>query len=495
MALTTAQVADLKDKHQRFEAQIVAFSAVPWSVDSMPAAGAITWYPLCLISPRYSFGAVNDTITLYATDSYIRPFTACTDWTWSKVSGNGSIVDNGDGTGTVTVGSGEAKFQCIVKENGAAAESTTGYAYVYGGAAGNATALITEISNFSGDLDSGEWAADVTFRGDYSGVLSSNGEDQPVLMHSDHFWDGSESTFGGYKRHENTFILLCREVEFYEKYGDYYTRLRLETPAYILKTIPLPDELKFKNSAASGFYSTANLTPTDVAYYILYNRCNYHQYFNVSLWNNSIEVANLNVRAESSVWDAVRDVHGYNFGVCYMNRWSNLNGKPDPRYRRTEWDAIAGPVYDAGDKLTEDHLLEYTIYQRRCDLVKQIWLQAVTPDLTLLERQRQNSVYDTGTIERITSLVADNNTTLDNWGDDWLDWHNRAYDMDFTMLMGHELGPGDVFYFAGATHPLEGGTIGGDDWLCTNINYSFDFARGFWTRNLSAGVLDSLSEI
>jgi hypothetical protein len=489
MALSAAEVAKLKTKWQYFVCQFVAFDAITWDFYIPENHGlggtAITWYPFCLISPRYSYTTVNGEIILYATDSYVRPTTAATDHTFAKVSGAGSVADNGDGTATVTAGAGITKVSCTVTGNGV---TTTAYAYVYGGTAGNLNTAVAKVQSFSGSIATGEWEATISLMGDYSSALSGNGKNQPILMYVTHYWDGSADTFGGYKRHENTFVLVCRNAEVYEKTsGEYETVLKLETPAFALKEMYL-GELRFSDTADS-VYSSANLTPTDVAYFIMRETNNYHQEFNVSLWNNSSTIGNFTVRDGASVWEAVRECNDYSFGMAYMNRWSNFNAKPDPRVRPAEWSAIAGAVYDATNPLTTAHMLEYRVVQRRTEEYKGVMLQAVLPDMSII-----NGGYTTdsddwkyGKVANISSLVVDASGTLDTWAENYYGWLNTPYELVFTLPMGHELNPGDLFN-VGDINPTIGGadTVTATTWFCTDVSYQFDFMRGFWTRQVRA---------
>ncbi len=427
-------------------------------------------------------------MTLYATDSYTRPTTAVSSYAWALVSGPGSILDNLDGTCTVTTGDGITKVSCTVTDGGA--QTATGYAFVHGGSSGNFTAIVSEISQFSGDIDTGEFKADVTLRGAYSGLISNDGRDHVILMHVTHYWDGAADTFGGYRRDANTFVLVCRDSEIYEKAEDYYTTLHLEAPSYILKQMGGgTGEMKFKDGGAvAGYYTTADLTPNDAAYYILRETNNYHEYFNVSLWNNTMTIDNFNVRADTSVWDACRDSHGWNFGILYMNRWSNLNGKPDPRVRFDEWNAIASSVGD----FTEAHLMAYDVQRLRTDRVQAADIQAVLPDMTIVDTNvAAPATYYTTTYGKkikITGLLADAVATLTAWMEQYLYYLNTEYQGSFKMAMGHELNPGDVFAMGDLT-PTIADTISGANWFVLGVSYSFDFERGTWLRDLKVTTI------
>ncbi|RLC82306.1 MAG: hypothetical protein DRJ03_19270, partial [Chloroflexi bacterium] len=247
-----AIIDSVKKRKQTFIAHMVAFEPITWEF-SGATTGAITWRPFCLLFPRYAFESVGSTVTIYATNSYIRPTTGGTGnyCVWSKISGAGSIVDNLNNTCTVTVGAGITKIKCTVTIGGQTAD---GYAYVYGGSAGNLDGLVSDV-DLSGALDTGGWEASITLRGDYTSVLTDDGRDQPILLHTRMWWDDVEDNFGGYGRHQSTFLLICTNAELYEAYGDYYTKLSLATPEYILDNMHL-GEMKYSESAASGYYST-----------------------------------------------------------------------------------------------------------------------------------------------------------------------------------------------------------------------------------------------
>jgi len=477
----------LLKRWQYFIAQFVVFPAISWDY-TVPSPGAITWRPFCLISPRYAHTSIGGTVILYATDSYTRPTTAVSSYAWAKISGTGSIVDNLDGTCTVTAGDGITKVSCTVTD--AASETAIGYAFVHGGSSGNFTAVVSEISQFSGDIDNGEFKADVTLRGAYSGLVSNDGRDHVILMHVTHYWDGVADTFGGYKRDNNTFVLMCRDSEIYEAAENYYTVLHLEAPSYILKqTGGGTGEMKFKSGGAvAGYYTTANLTPNDAAYYILRETMNYHEYFNVSLWNNTMTVDNFNIRADTSIWDACRDSHGWNFGILYMNRWGNINGKPDPRVRYDEWEAIAGSVGD----YTEAHLMAYDIQRLRTDRIGGAKIQAILPDMTIVDTavSAPGTYYTAnyGQDIRMTGLLADSAGTLSDWMEQHLYYLNTEYQGTFKMAMGHELNPGDVFDMGDIT-PTIADTITGSKWFVLGVSYRFDFEQGTWLRDLKVTTI------
>lgn len=490
MALSEAEVAHLKKSHQQFVVQMVAFDPVVWSF-TQPTAEDIDWKPFTLISPRYAHTTIGGTVTLYATDSYVRPTTAATNHTFAKNSGVGSVVDNADGTATVTAGDGICVIECASDGNG---NTTTAYAYVHGGATGSATAYVAEIRGLSGNLDNGDWQGEMVLRGAHAAIFGVyHGWDQPILMHVVHTWDAVAATFGGYKRHENTFILIGQGAEVFESKGNYYTVVKLTTPIAVLKRMYL-EEMKFdKDNDPGGYiagtYGVADLTPTDVAYYLLSEACNYGEEFNVSLWNNSSTISNFNVRPNASLWEVVKECHEYNFSILYMNRWSNLNGKPSPRVRNTEWMIIASAVYADGAStgLTDDACLDFKVLWRHgtnSDLNKLLSMQAITPKLAIIESTK-DSLTTLGDSIEINSLIAKDSDQLDDWLTEYQRHLNRPYDLELTLAMGHELNPGDLFYTHEMLHThLGADAISGEEWLVTDIDYRFDFKRGFWTRKL-----------
>jgi len=486
MAVSEAQLALLKARYQNFIVEFVAFPAITFTQSNL-TAGAITWKPFCLLSPRYVFTAGAE-VVISGTDSYIRGGVGADSVAFSKSSGPGTVTDNEDNTCTVTNegDAGMTVVEAVATSNG---QTHTGYAYVYYNPAGNLAAIASRIEGFSGSLATGEWQADIVLRGDYSAALTNDGKDQPILMHVTHYWDGAANTFGGYRHHNNTFVLLCRDADLREKHsGEYETILHLETPAYVLKkTLLYNGEAKFSKTAGSGIFSTANLTPTDAAYYLLREATNLGQYFNISLWNNTSEVDNFNIRANANIWEASQDAHGYNFGLLYFDRWSNLNGKPDPRARYDEWDNLNDPVYVAN--ITDAHFLEYTLHRKRQDRVGRLALQAILPDMSICDTLLGNPLGDFGDILELTGLAAPSDVVLGQWAADYLDWLNTDYEMDFRMAMGHELNPGDVFTTAEIAHPLGDAVPADSIWLVDDTSYEFDFTRGFWTRRIHATKL------
>lgn len=484
MALTTAQVADIGRRYQRYGMHVCSFDPIPF--DYLPTSpGPITWKPFCLLSPRFSFSTGED-IVISGTDSYVRPTTPVDTVTFTKLGGSGTVTDNGDKTCTVSFpGSpspGITTVQTVATVT-ATGETAIGYASVrYDPDGGDLNAYVSKVDGISGSLDNGAWKGTIEYRG-----VWPNDVDVPILCHSLHYWDGTENTFGGYRRHENSFILFVYDFERYTSDGQDYTTLAVSTPEYILERMPL-NEMKFQSGgAATKYYTTADLTPTDVAYYLLREYTNFHRYLNVSLWNNTSTIGNFNIRGDSNVWAAVRECHEYNFGICYFNRWSNLNGKPSPRARYDEWKVIADDVYSDTDPLTINHLLERTVHHRRDDEVNRVSLQAVAPDMTIIDSVE--SATGPGKAIEITSLVATDTTELSNWAQRYFAHLNREYDLNFKMGLGHELNPGDVFYYdefaTGTEH---------DRWLCTEISYEFDFAACSWLRNLVAEFLETTVE-
>jgi len=501
MSLTSGNIANAAERYQRFITRIVAFDPITWTFPD-EATGAITWKPFCLLSPRYAFTSTSGSVTISATDSYIRPTTAVDSYVWSEIAGNGSIEDHGDGTATVTISSeasGIFKIKCVVTSG---EETADGYAYIYYGDIGNLDGLISDV-DFSGNLDNGGWEATITLKGVYTGVLTNDGRDQPILIHTQMYWDGVEDNFGGYKRHQNTFILMCTHAELFQSYGDYYTTLHLSTPEYILGRMVL-GEMKYKVGATADYYSTADLTPTDVAYHILRYRTNYGEEFNVSLWNNASTITNFTVREGNSVWAAVRECHEYNFGVLWMNRWGNLNGKPAPWARYAEWTAIIGTVYDSdnGGSLPIANLINYNLIRKRRDDVMSVELQAVSPSMAILVKSktgREVAGTDIGQRVKVESLICEDGDTLEAWALQHAEFLNNEYEIDLTLTLGHELElasefdlPSIIPHTLGGNHDMLAGaefTDAGQNWLAMDVSYQWDFGLGQWTRSIHATKL------
>lgn len=497
MSLTSGNIANAAKRYQRFITRIVAFDPITWTFPD-EATGAITWEPFCLISPRYAFTSVGGEIDLSATDSYLRPTTGPGTFAWSKVAGAGTFTEDGEGNATVTAGAGITKMKCVVTIAGQTGDA---YAYVYGGTAGNLDGLISDV-DFSGNLDNGGWEATITLKGIYTGVLTDDGRDQPILIHTQMYWDGVEDNFGGYKRDQNTFILMCTHAELFQSYGDYYTTLHLSTPEYILDRMIL-GEMKYKVGATADYYSTADLTPTDVAYHILRYRTNFGEEFNVSLWNNASTITNFTVREGNSVWAAVRECHEYNFGILWMNRWGNLNGKPAPWARYAEWTAIIGMVYDSdnGGGLPAANLISYNLIRKRRDDVMSVELQAVSPSMAILVEVVPGSEVagtDIGRRVKVESLICETAADLEAWGILYADWLNNEYEIDLVMALGHELElasefelPSIIPHTLGGNHDMTAGAEFTDvgHWLAMDVSYQWDFGLGQWTRSIHATKL------
>ena len=151
--------------------------------------------------------------------------------------------------------------------------------------------------------------------------------------------------------------------------------------------------------------------------------------------------------------------------------------------RYAEWAAIASAVYDASNPLTVNHCLERTLKYHRTasDPVQVLSLQGISPTLAVLESRGTSGTI--GASVEITGLVAKDQTEIDNWRTSYLSHLNRDYDLDVVLGMGHELTPGDLFYY----NELSGGDD--DLWFATDIDYRFDFGRGEWTRRVFSEYL------
>lgn len=479
MALTAQQVAYVKTKLQQFTMQVVQFP-IPTFTFSQPAPGAITWKPMPLLSPRYAF-TTGAAVTISGTDSVIRPTTAVDTVAFVKQSGDGVVTDNADKTCTVTF-AGVADGNTTVVRGTATHSGQTGvgFAYIHKNSEGQLNAYVSEMNSISGSLDGSEWQGEIIYQGFWTAT-----EDVPILCHVAHTWDGTTSTFGGYKRDANTFLLFVTGYERIKTSAGEFTRLKVATPGYLLDMMPLK-EMKFRSTAGAGYYSTASLTMSDVVYYILRECTNFYQYLNCSVWNQSAStIPNFNVRGDSTVWAAVKEASvDYNFGICYFNRWSNLNIKPSPRARYTEWVAIVGPVYASGNPLTVTHCLERMIkyYRTVGSPVQVLSLQGISPTLAVLESRATSGTI--GKPVEITGLVVKDQTELDDWRTEYLLHLNRDYDLEVMLGMGHELNPGDLFYY---NELAPGGQA--DAWFATDIDYRFNFARGEWTRRIFSEYL------
>jgi len=114
--------------------------------------------------------------------------------------------------------------------------------------------------------------------------------------------------------------------------------------------------------------------------------------------------------------------------------------------------------------------------------VQVLSLQGISPTLSVLESRDTSGTI--GESVEITGLVAKDQTELDNWRTSYLLHLNRDYDLEIMLGMGHELNPGDLFYY----DELAG--VGEHDmWLVTDIDYRFDFGRGEWTRRIYSEYL------
>lgn len=485
MSLTSGNIANVAKRYQRFITRIVAFDPITWTL-SAEATGAITWKPFCLLSPRYAFTSIGGTVSIYPTDSYLRPTTGDGTFVFSKIAGAGSVSYNAiTKIALVTAGAGITKIKCVATIGGQTAD---GYCYVYGGAAGNLDGAISDV-DFSGSLDNGGWEGTITLKGSYTNELADDGRDQPILIHTQMYWDGVEDNFGGYKRHQNTFILICKRSELYQSYGDFYTKLYLATPEYILDLMYL-GEMKYQVDAAAGYYSTADLTPTDVAYHILRYRTNYGEEFNVSLWNNASTITNFTVREGNSVWAAIRECHEYNFGILWMNRWGNLNGKPSPQGRYAEWAAIIAKVYDAGNggALPIANIMNYTLFRKHEDEYREVELQAVSPSMAILTAlgTARSVGPSLGRRVKLESLICEDAETLLAWAREYATCLDNVYEIDLTMALGHELEIGSEFdlpeqipHDIGENHDMETA-----NWLVKDVSYQWDFGLGQWTRSI-----------
>jgi hypothetical protein len=352
--------------------------------------------------------------------------------------------------------------------------------------------VVSRIEGLSGNFDNGEWKADIVLRGDYTGILTDDGRDQPILMHVVHFWDGVADTFGGYVRHNNTFVLMCREAELHVKSTkEYETILHMETPAYTLKRRWL-EELKFSDTPVAGTYSSANLTASDVIYLLMRTATNLADYFNVSVWNNNADLPTgetFIIHQGANLWEAIRDTAGWNFGIVWFDRWGSLLIKPDPRARKTDWDAISADVYDASNPLTTAHMLEYRLVRNRVVNVASLSIQAKLPGGEVRNYATANEGY-LGDFLEMDGFIAPASGDMGTWAVFYLNAQNVEYSLDCMLPMGHELNPGDTLVVDDINPPI-GDTFAASAhaWLATDINYEFDFTRGFWVRRLFLQML------
>lgn len=481
MALSPTQLGYLRSSLQNYRVSVGLFAAYAPTVTAPTFAAypgtELTPKPMPMISPRHSLVASGGAITLYATDSYNRggTYVGNAHVVWALDSGGGSLVDNGDGTATYTApgGSGTAQISVTVDNaNG----SKVGYAFVQFPKTTYDT-IVAELGSLVGSLQGGGWQALIRVRGDASGFTVGKG----ILIHVDDTWDGTASTFGGYKYSEGVFFGYISQTQYFEDYnGETWLGIEVSPPMWWLSRIKVGETWWGNTPGSNKLMIPGGFAPVDAIWHFVNEITNFSAYHNCTLFYDLNYIDDFAID-QSDLATIFTDAMARTKCVAFTDRYGSLMCIPDPDVRASEWWGTPDPWYTGSGAMAGTDVMNYEIttypYQ-----VRKLTLEALDPAKMGLFAISENTAQMAGDILEAPDgrLICNNALALATWAVQTRAQLNRAWDVSVTVPLNHIP---DLCNFVdvnfNSPSQSNGVTASGRTWI-DNIAYRPDIAAGAW---------------
>jgi hypothetical protein len=482
MGLSAQQLAYLRTADQRFRVKIGLFPAYA-PVITPPTITAVTGQalapkPMAMVSPRHALVANGASITLYATDSYNRggAYVGNGNVAWANTGGAGTLTDNGDGTASWTSPANGSGTNQITMTATNANGTSDAYVFLQYPDTTN-DSVVAEIATISASVDQNGWQILFRVRGSASGFVVGAG----ILLHIEDTWNGTTSTFGGYKYPEGNFYGYITEAQYFEDgFGETWLGVQCNGPWWILERIKV-GETWWGRTGASGRFYISTFAPVDAIWHFVTQITDFNKYHNCTLFYDNNGIADLIIN-ESDLATIFKDVMGRSLATAWTDRYGSLMCIPDPDVRASEWWGTPSPVFDAAGAgaLTQAYTRDYTItflpYEER-----KLTMQALDSSKLGMWAISENTASSLGGVNVYPGkLICDSPTSLVSWCAQVRAKHNRKWVINVDRFLDHTV---DLMNFVDTnfTSPSQanGPTASGLTWV-NSINYRPDVWGGGW---------------
>ena len=486
MAISATQADRLKAGLQKFTAQFAIFDApsISFSNDS---GGALADHPLVVIMPRYAIVAPSATLQLDASGSIDVPGGGITAYSWTIVSGGGSLSSTtiANPIFTAPASTDTTKLSCqVTGANG----TTTGYCYIRTQSSGQDIAEITACKGSATGFKGWQLKAKLP----KPASVSDFAQDKILVFHVDDTWDGTSDTFSSYGRPQNVMIGIVRKGSAHESADHKWVVVDVESPTVLLKgNTARIEETLWSQTASTGVHSTANFTPTDAIFHLLRHHTTWWEYFNVyKLFDDyGNPVANLKVQA-GPVLDLIEDIAARTLCVIFCDRHGQMLVVPDidARYDDYYWSSRGSAM-----TFVEDHWLDIDAEYIRPDQVTQVNASGIKSDLTEIAGGYPVTHSAGGwpvTGKNVKGLICDSESTLDDWAHGLYNKENVDYLVTLQLPLNHSF---DIYDEIAITWTSEQTGVG-INWVAstfwiTDISYAIDLDTRQWRTTFKLRLL------
>lgn len=480
MALTAQQLAYLRTPTQDFRVSVGLFAAYAPTITT-PTFTTVTGMtlapkPIPMISPRKSLIPSSGSITLYATDSYNRggTYVGNANVAWALDSGGGSLVDNGNGTATYTApaGSGTAQISMVATNSNG---NTTAYAFVQFPKTTYDT-IVAEVASISGSLQSGGWTALVRVRGDAGGFTNTKG----ILLHVDDTWDGTASTFGGYRYSEGLLFGYISQTQYFEDFnGDTWLGVEVVSPMWWLSRMKVGETWWGSLASSNKFIIPGGFAPVDAIWHYVNEITNFSAYHNCTLFFDQNYIDDFAID-QSDLATIFIDVMARTKCVAFCDRYGSLMCIPDPDVRASEWWGTPDPWYTGSEVMNGNDVMDIDITYNPY-MVRKLTLEALDASKLGIYAISENSAQMGDIVQSPDgTLICNNAEALASWAVQTRAQMNRAWTVGVTVPLNHIP---DLCNFVDVNfvspQQTNGLTASGRTWI-DNIAYRPDIWGGGW---------------
>ncbi len=436
MGLTAGQLTNLKNADQRFTAHVALFPVyIPTVAMSVLGDGALNLAPVPIprVTPRHVVIDHSETVVLDATASYSRGGAQPTIYAWANTGGNGTLVDNVDGTADYTAPASGTTDNLITLtvSNGHGNKATKIYVQYPKGAYDE---IVAEIASINASVGQHGWKMTLRARGETSEFAIG----KSVLLHVEDTWSGTTATFGGDAKYsEGQFFGYISEMEYFEDgAGEYWLGVEVSSPWWILENTSM-GETYWGRVTAPGRRWIDDFAPVDAIWHMVNDITDFTSRHDCELWfdNNSIDDFIID---ESDMATIIADVMGRTLAVAFCDRYGALKCVPDPDVRASEHWGTPTPMFDAAgagalnDELVSDYNVKFQLSQR----TRKLTLEAV--DNSKLGIWASNDAFTGfGDKKTIRGLIADSPLTLAHWAGAKRAQMNRLWQVRVDTYLNH----------------------------------------------------------
>ncbi len=435
MGLTAGQLTNLKNADQRFTAHVALFPVyIPTVAMSVLGDGALNLAPnpIPRVTPRHVVIDHSETVVLDATASYSRGG-SLPAFSWANTDGNGTLVNNGDGTADYTAPASGTTDNLITltvnDDNGS--KATQIYVQYPKGAYDE---IVAEIASINASVGQHGWKMTLRARGETSEFAIG----KSVLLHVEDTWAGTTATFGGDAKYsEGQFFGYISEMEYFEDgTGEYWLGVEVSSPWWILENTSM-GETYWGRVTAPGRRYISDFAPVDAIWHMVNDITDFTSRHDCELWfdNNSIDDFIID---ESDMATIIADVMGRTLAVAFCDRYGTLKCVPDPDVRAGEHWGAPAPIFDAAGAgaLNDDLVGDYSIKLQLSQRTRKLTLEGV--DNSKLGIWASNDAFTGfGDKKTIRGLICDSPLTLAHWAGAKRAQMNRLWQVQVDTFLNH----------------------------------------------------------